>query len=119
MSGHGFVAAYVDSCDFCGDKKVIVPDHKVYFVPVQSEDEAAYLTAFLNSRIVADAISAYSSALSLGTSVTDYLNIPQFNKDNTTMVALSQMAKSFKRGTSPSDADEEKLNVLVGSLLMN
>lgn len=59
----------------CGSKEcvIVIPDHKVCFVPMQSEDEAAYLTAFLNSRMVSDAISAYASALSLGTSVTDYL----------------------------------------------
>ena len=84
---------------------------------MQSEDEAAYLTAFLNSRMVSDAISAYASALSLGTSVTDYLNIPQFDKENKTMVTMSQMAKRFKRGEIPSEGEENILDALVGSLI--
>lgn len=117
MSGNGFVAAYVGSSDFCGEPKIVIPDHKVYFVPMQSEDEAAYLTAFLNSHMVADAINAYSSALSLGTSVTDYLNIPQFDKGNEIMVTMSQMAKRFKCGEVPSVEDEDKLDSMVRSLI--
>lgn len=117
MSGGGFVAAYIGSSEFCGSEKIVIPDHKVYFVPMQSEDEAAYLTAFLNSRMVSDAISAYASALSLGTSVTDYLNIPQFDKENKTMVTMSQMAKRFKRGEIPSEEEENILDALVGSLI--
>lgn len=117
MSGSSFVAAYVGSSDFCGDPKVVIPDHKVYFVPMQSEDEAAYLTAFLNAHIITNAINAYSSALSLGTSVTDYLNIPQFDKENEIMVAMSQMAKRFRSGEVPSAEDEHKLDAMVCSLI--
>ncbi len=117
MSGGGFVAAYVGSSDFCGDPKIVIPDHKVYFVPMRSEDEAAYLTAFLNSRMVAGAINAYASALSLGTSVTDYLNIPQFDEKNEIMVTMSQMAKRFRCGEVPSAEDEDKLDAMVSSLL--
>jgi len=117
MSGSGFVAAYVGSSDFCGESKIVIPDHKVYFVPMQSEDEAAYLTAFLNSRMASGAINAYSSALSLGTSVTDYLNIPQFDKENKIMVTMSQMAKQFRCGKVPSAEDEDALDAMVGSLI--
>lgn len=117
LSGNGFVAAYVGSSDFCGENKIVIPDHKVYFVPTQSEDEAAYLTAFLNSHMVADAINAYSSALSLGTSVTDYLNIPQFDEGNKTMVMMSQMAKRFRCGEVPSAEDENELDTMVSSLI--
>jgi hypothetical protein len=90
---------------------------KRFSCSMQSEDDAAYLTAFLNSRMVSDAVSAYSSALSLGTSVTDYLNILQFDKDNEIMLALAQMAKRFKSGEVPSPDDEDKLDAMVGSPL--
>ena len=117
MSGGGFVAAYIGSSDFDGEEKIVVPDHKVYFVPLQSEDEAAYLTAFLNSRIVSEAINAYASALSLGTSVTDYLNIPSFNQNNKIMIRMAEMAKRFKNGEQPASKDEDTLDELVSSLI--
>lgn len=76
MSGANFVASYTDSEMLPnGEQKIVVPDHKVYFIPVETEDEAAYLTAFLNARSVSGAVGAYSSDLSLGTSVVDYLKI--------------------------------------------
>lgn len=118
MSGSGFVAAYVGSSKFCDKEKTVIPDHKVYFVPLDSEDEAAYLTAFLNSRIASHAINAYSSALSLGISVTDYLAIPPYDEKNSTMTEMADMAKSFQRGASPTEKDEDRLDGLVKSLIV-
>ena len=60
---------------------------------------------------------AASSSDCIGTSVTDYLNIPQFDKENKTMVTMSQMAKRFKRGEIPSEEEENILDALVGSLI--
>lgn len=117
MSGSGFVAAYVGGSEFGDTTKTVIPDHKVYYVPLGSEDEAAYLAAFLNSRIAAHAINAYSSSLSLGTSVTDYLAIPRYDENNPVMAELSDASKRFHRGIVPTEADEDRLDVLVKSLI--
>lgn len=117
MSGNSFSAAYVGSCLFCDIDKMVIPDHKVYFVPLETEDEAAYLTAFLNAPVVSKAINAYSSALSLGISVTDYLNIPSFDSSRAEMMELSCMARRFNEGIIPTAEDEERLDVLVTSLI--
>lgn len=119
MSGKGFYAAYVHEAAFLNGKKRIVPDHKVYFVPLETEEEAAYLTAFLNARIVSSAVNAYSSALSLGTSVTDYLRIPPFDATDPTICEMVAMSKRFHEGATPTDADEVRLDALVESLLTN
>ncbi|MBL6463523.1 MAG: N-6 DNA methylase [Senegalimassilia sp.] len=117
MSGAGFAAAYVGSSGLCGEHKTVVPDHKVYFVPMETEEEAAYLTAFLNAGIVANAVSAYASALSLGASVVDYLAIPEFDRSNEEMMALASLAKRFNAGEIPSCRDEEELNRLVKHII--
>ena len=96
-----------------GTMKTIVPDHKVYFIPVQTESEAAYLTAFLNSSLISGAIGAYASALSLGTSVVDYLTIPKFDANDKQMAELSEMGRCFSNGIEPTAADEQRLNELV------
>lgn len=93
--------------------KTVVPDHKVYFIPVQTEPEAAYLTAFLNSSLVSGAIGAYASALSLGTSVVDYLTVPKFDANDKQMAELSEMGKRFNSGIEPTAADEQRLDELV------
>lgn len=89
--GKSFAAAYVGSAQtrFAGEKSVI-PDHKLYFVPVETQAEAAYLTGFLNAPVVSEAVSAYASQLSLGVSVAEYLNIPRFDEGNAEMKAISE-----------------------------
>jgi hypothetical protein len=63
----------------CVGPEVVVCDHKLYFVPCESAEEAHYLTGVLNAPTVAGAISAYASQLSLGASVGEYLAIPRFD----------------------------------------
>lgn len=77
MSGHRFAAAYVGPVDdpVLGHK-VVVPDHKLYMVPLDTLEEAQFLTGILNAPTVASAIGAYATQLSLGTSVVEYLRIP-------------------------------------------
>jgi hypothetical protein len=67
-----FQAAYVGP-------EVIVCDHKLYFVPCESEAEGRYLAGVLSAPTVAGAITAYAAQLSLGTSVVEYLAIPRFD----------------------------------------
>jgi hypothetical protein len=67
-----FQAAYVGP-------EVIVCDHKLYFVPCESEAEGRYLAGVLNAPTVAGAINAYAAQLSLGASVVEYLAIPRFD----------------------------------------
>ncbi len=120
MSGSNFVAAYVGSGTLPdGSQKVVVPDHKVYFIPVETEDEAAYLTAFLNARSVSGAIGAYASALSLGTSVVDYLKIPKFDTSDAAMCELSALGKALSSGREPSEAEEMRLDELATQVACN
>lgn len=120
LSGGGFAAAYVkpmNSGPFRG--KPIVPDHKVYFVPCETEDEAAYLTGVLNSPLVRDGINAYASALSLGTAVTSFLEIPVFTRS----IALHRKIARFSVGLAsqvepPSEVQLATLDSYARQLLV-
>jgi hypothetical protein len=99
LSGGRFAAAYVGSvADPLVGAKVVVPDHKVYFVPCDTEDEAAYLTGFLNSPLVAEAVSAYAAQLSLGVSVVEYLRIPEFDPESVAHLEIADVAKTVTAG---------------------
>jgi Putative RNA methylase family UPF0020 len=93
MSGGRFAAAYIGSWrhPVLGER-VVVPDHKVYFVPVDTEDEAAYLAGVLNAPVVSTAITAYAAALSLGVSVVEYLRIPAYDRTHPDHAGLSALA---------------------------
>lgn len=115
MSGRNFCAAYVGS-EMIGPfgPKVVVPDHKLYFVPVESEDEARYLTAILNARTVARAVSGYAAQLSLGISVIEYLKIPAFDDDDPAHIRLARLCEvATVNGGNLSEEEEQELDRLA------
>jgi hypothetical protein len=120
MVGARFVAAYVgEYTDPILGRRVIVPDHKLYFVPVATEQEAAYLTAILNSPTVSHAVSAYAAQLSLGVSVVEYLSIPAFDKRNQSHVRLANLSATItSRGGELSRDELEELGSLALSLFV-
>ncbi|WP_456282167.1 SAM-dependent methyltransferase [Cupriavidus sp. JZ107] len=117
--GNRFAAAYIGSApiEHAGEKTV-VPDHKLYFIPVESEPEAAYLTGFLNAPTIAKAVSAYAAQLSLGASVAEYLNIPKFDEADGLMNSIGSIARDLtNRAGNAQPADLEQLDLRVRELL--
>ena len=60
----------------------VVPDHKIYFIPLDNEEEAKYLCAFLNAATVEELILGYVETTQIGTHITDYVRIPKYSDDN-------------------------------------
>ena len=119
MSGTRFCAAYVGSA-MVGTfgPKVVVPDHKLYFVPVETEQEAAYLTALLNARTISGAVAGYAAQLSLGVSVIEYLKIPEFDPSDRRHLRLSDLAMRAQRnGGKLREADERTLDRLATQII--
>lgn len=117
--GNTFAAAYIGSTsiEHVGEK-VVVPDHKLYFIPVESEAEAAYLTGFLNAPTITKAVSAYAAQLSLGASVAEYLNIPKFDEANVQMAAIGSLARDItNRAGNTQPTDLEQLDLWARGLL--
>jgi len=109
MGGGAFAAAYIAThVDPVLGEKVVVPDHKLYFVPLESEEEAAYLAGILNAPVVAHAVSSYAAQLSLGVSVVEYLDIPEFNGVNPTHASISHLAKEITIRGNAATPDELK-----------
>ena len=93
MSGRRFCAAYIgETDDPVLGRKVVIPDHKLYMVPVGTLEEAQFLTGILNAPTIARAIAAYAAQLSLGTSVIEYLKIPEFNLQDVSHTAIVSLA---------------------------
>lgn len=107
MSGGRFCAAYVGSMDdpLIG-RKAVVPDHKLYMVPVDTLQEAQFLTGILNAPTVATAVGAYAAQLSLGTSVIEYLRIPGFDACNPSHREIAEISSSLTgRGVPPTQEE--------------
>jgi hypothetical protein len=115
MPGGRFAAAIVSPVRHAHlGTKLVVLDHKLYFVPCRSLKEAAFLAALLNAPIVSEAISAYAAQLSLGVSVVEYLALPQFSQKNSTHRSLVSAAlRLTKQAGVPSAADWSELDSLA------
>jgi hypothetical protein len=93
MGGHRFCAAYIGPIDDPAlGVKIVVADHKLYFVPVETLDEAKYLTGILNASTIATAVAAYAAQLSLGVSVIENLKLPQFDPNDEQHEELARIA---------------------------
>jgi hypothetical protein len=95
-------------------KKLVILDHKLYFVPCHSLEEAAFLTALLNAPVVSEAISAYAAQLSLGVSVVEYLALPAFAANDPThrdLVSLS--LRLTKKSEPPNSSGWDELDNLT------
>lgn len=117
--GNTFAAAYIGSAsiEYAGEK-IVIPDHKLYFIPVYSEPEAAYLTGFLNAPTISKAVSAYAAQLSLGASVAEYLNIPKFDETDKYMEEIGNIARNLtKTAGNALPSDLAQLDSRVRQLL--
>jgi hypothetical protein len=120
MPGGRFDAAYIGSVDdeVLG-KKLVVPDHKLYFIPVKTEAEAAYLAALLNAKTVAAAIDSYASQLSLGGSVAEYLHLPDYSAKDEDHKRLSNLGKAVtRRGGVFQNGEEDQMDKLAMKIIM-
>lgn len=123
MPGSRFGAAMVGRAEVAHlGSRMVVPDHKVYFVPLQTRAEAGYLTALLNAPSVSVAIGAYAAALSLGTSVVEYLKIPAFDPDDADHRALAALGLAITRrtghgGDGSTDTEDTQLEELTLRIL--
>lgn len=118
MGGGEFAAAYIGPhLDPLLGERVVILDHKLYFVPLESEEEAAYLTGLLNAPVIAHAIASYAAQLSLGVSVVEYLGIPAFDPTNPTHTGISRLAMDItRRKADPTEGELGELNRLAHQL---
>ena len=110
MSGGRFIAALAGPVDIKGlGRRPVIPDHKLYFIPFDEERPASFIAGLLNAPVAADAIGAYASQLSLGVSVAEYVDLPDYDPANKDHVAVSEIAIA---ATHRGDATRDELTEL-------
>ena len=114
-----FAAAYIGPQeDPVLGPKVAIPDHKLYFVPVSTEEEAAYLTGLLNAETVTEAISSYAATLGLGAGVVETLRLPRFDAGNHSHREVAALARAITaRGGAIAAGETETLDRLALALI--
>lgn len=118
MSGNHFAAAYIGLFDDPQlGPKIVIPDHKLYFVPVETEEEAAYLAGILNAPLIGNAIQAYAPQLSLGVSVVEYLHIPKLDISDAQHAQMVELSKQITHSGVATREDYKTLDELASKIL--
>lgn len=87
MNPHKVVWKYVATdliCCVIGSKKekLIIPDHRLMFIPLSTEIEAHFVCALLNTSIARLIIKSYSIGTQISTHVMENIAVPLFQKSN-------------------------------------
>jgi hypothetical protein len=90
-------------------KKVVVPDHKIYFAAFDDEDEAYFVAGFLTSQPVKTFIDSFTVKLQVG-AVLDKVCVPEFDRKDPHHAALSDAAK--RGAASQKQIDDLAINII-------
>jgi hypothetical protein len=85
----------------------VVPDHKVYFVSTQSQDEAHFLCAMLNSEPVRVFVNSFTVKIQVGT-IFRHLKLPSYDSTNPNHRELVRLSRQAHRSR---DADTVKRRI--------
>jgi hypothetical protein len=84
-----------------GFNRVILPDHKVFFLGLDSREEAHYICALLNSEIVSQFVNSFTIKIQVGT-LFKHLRLPVFDTHNAKHQALARLSiLAHKVGINP------------------
>ncbi len=113
-----FYASYIGpkTDPFLGEA-LAIPDHKLYFVPCETAEEAHYLCGFLNSPAVRAFIMGYAIDTQIATHITEYINIPPYDPSNSLHKELSDLSSAISTARRAATATERtRIEKIVESL---
>ena len=118
----GLIAAVIDSInDPILGIKIVIPNHKLMFVPCEKENEAHFICAVLNSIIARLIAKSYIIETQISTHIMDYVNVPQFDDNNDIHRKLAELSKIAHRLVASGEESklseiEEEIDRLVAQL---
>ena len=92
------------------DEKIVIPDHKVMFIPFKRIGEAHYICAILNSTLARILIKGSSIETQLSTKVIQALSIPRYSHRNKIHASLSKLSKDLHEAKAQNQ--EGKIELL-------
>jgi hypothetical protein len=91
------------------DSKPILPDHKLMLVDVETQQEAHYLCAVLNSSPVRLAVASYGIEIQINTHVLSNIAVPKFNHSEVCL-KLSDISKKAHKVSLSENKGLEEIN---------
>ena len=87
------------------DGKIVITDHKLMLVGVESEAEAHYLCGALNSLPVSAAVAAYAIEIQINTHVLDHIHVPRFSHRNPVHKHLASWSRKAHAAAHTGNAE--------------
>ena len=119
--GLGIIAAAIGSARLPDESvKLIIPDHKLFLIPCQSEDEADFVAGVLNSSVVNLIVASYAVSTGISTHILGRIPVPKFQSSNANHKNIAKCARSIRKAIargSSSDSLVTELNANAGKLL--
>jgi methylase of polypeptide subunit release factors len=97
------VSVYQDIMLGC---KLVIPDHRTITVPLETAEQAFYLSAVLNSAPSRYLVQSYVIGSQISTHVLRNLRISQFNPTNSTHCQLAFLSQEAHKATEAGDAPQ-------------
>ena len=108
-----FTASVAGSSKVAGKNKVIIPDHKLMFVPLKDEKEAQYVCAALNSSPSVLIVKSYGIETQTSTHVLEYVRLPNFDAKDKLHNRLAELSKkAHEQAVLETNVAKEKLQSL-------
>jgi SAM-dependent methyltransferase len=101
--------------------KVVIPDHKLVLCPFDTELEAHFVCATLNSSLVRFVVGSYSIETQFSTHVLEHIAVPKFDQANPLHCQLAGLSQQAHHAAASGDlvqvqAIEEKIDQLSAQL---
>src|SRR6266566_326932 len=85
--------AVADSAKVDRKSKLVIPDHKLMFVPLHNAQEAHYVCAMLNSAVSTLVVKSYAVETQTSTHVLEHVRLPQFDAKDKRHQRLAELSK--------------------------
>ncbi|MGO8702204.1 MAG: Eco57I restriction-modification methylase domain-containing protein [Candidatus Brocadiia bacterium] len=87
-----FTCAVSGSAKIAGKSKVVIPDHKLMFVPLQDREEAHFVCAMLSSSISVLVVKSYGLETQTSTHVLEYVRLPKYDEKEKAHKRLAELS---------------------------
>ncbi|MDI6857240.1 MAG: N-6 DNA methylase [Dehalococcoidia bacterium] len=88
------------------DGKPVIPDHKLMLVPLDSEAEAHYVCAMLNSSPCQFVVASYVVEVQTSTHILEHVRIPAFDPHDDVHRRLAELSKQAHEETAAGTRDQ-------------
>jgi hypothetical protein len=105
-----FTCAVTGNAKVAGKSKIVIPDHKLMFVPLRDVTEAHYVCAMLNSAVAVLIVKSYGIETQTSTHVLEYVRLPKFDTADKRHQRLAELsAAAHEHGAAATESAQKDL----------